>query len=66
MVSHDAQPDNLPDHQMLLMLTRDISTLVKTHAALAGTKPRRVVKDQISRELAGVIADLETIRLGLK
>ncbi len=66
MKAHEAQPDNLPLHRMLMLLTGDVSILLQTHAAIGGKRPSRAAKDLVRRELAGVIADLETIRLGLK
>ncbi len=66
MKAHEAQPHNLPDHQMLLMLTDAIAMLVKIHGVLSTNKPRRAAKEELRRQLAGVVGRVETINLALK
>lgn len=63
---HPAQPDNLPLDDVVKMLAENINVLVVVSNTLGNTKPSRAMKDMVRQNLAGVCADLETIRLGLK
>lgn len=65
MEAHPAQADNLPDVQMVLLLNRGISVMVKTSNTIRDSKPRKAAKEQIRRDLAGVVADVEIIRMAL-
>ena len=66
MEAHPAQPDNLPTQRAIDLLQSSVQTLQTVRDDLQGTHPSRKAREEIRRQLAGVVADCEVVRWALK
>lgn len=65
MSGHPAQPDNLPADRAVQMLTEGAATL-QTVASVLRTRMTRKVREELRRQLAGVVGKVEGVRYALK
>lgn len=62
---HDAQPDNLAIERAAALLRTAANVLTAQASALLERSARRR-REELRRVLAGVVADVETVRYSLK
>jgi hypothetical protein len=66
MKAHPAQPDNLPVDRALSLLDESLSTLKDVRFALRNSVPSKERRAELRRQLSGVLADCETVRIAIK
>lgn len=66
MDAHPAQPSTEQDFDVVDLLREQICVLTSVSVVLATTRPTRAKKNQMMRDLSGVLGRLETVRLALK
>ena len=64
MTAHPAQPSAFESVEHLL--DEALSALESVRSTIRTTRPTRAQKDTMRRFLAGVVADVETVRMALK
>lgn len=65
-VVHDAQTGNLPLERALARLADSISTLKDVRFVLRNQTPTKERRAELRRQLAGVVADCEMVRLAIE
>jgi hypothetical protein len=66
MSSYPAQAENLPVDRALSLLDESIATLKDVRFALRNTQPSKARRAELRRQLSGVLADCETVRIAIK
>jgi hypothetical protein len=64
--AHEAQPDNLAVDRALSLLDESIATLRDVRFALRNSVPSKERRAELRRQLSGVLADCETVRIAIK
>ena len=65
-VADALQEDNLPADRALRLIDESISTLQDVRFALRNTTPSKERRAELKRQLSGVLADCETVRISIK
>lgn len=63
---HEAQPDNLSVDRALWLLNESILTLKDVRFAIRNTMPSKERRAELKRQLSGVLADCETVRISIR
>jgi hypothetical protein len=63
---YPSQPDNLPVDRALSLLDESIATLKDVRFAMRNTAPSKARRAELRRQLSGVMADCETVRIAIK
>jgi hypothetical protein len=66
LAGYPSQPDNLPVDRALSLLDESIATLRDVRFAMRNTTPSKARRAELRRQLSGVVADTETVRLAIK